>query len=389
MFPMIQRRFAPGSRTEALDILRGTALLGVLLVNLVSEFRVPLLAWLSRFHTHSGVLNHAADWIVGVGIESKAYAIFAMLFGVGIAAQASLDRPVSFFIRRFGALVVIGVIHLFFLFSGDILTLYGLLGLVLIPLRNMRPRVLLVASILAMLAHFAVPPLPVPARGVNLNGAIRQAMGVYAHGSFTEIFRYRLTEVRETIFPLLIGSIPRTLGMALFGMATWRLDWMRQPGHHRRLLYTVGPAMFLVGGAGTATEVYAVTTGSNLGHWWAVASTVGIVGLALAYAAGLLLVATTVRGAYILRPIARLGRMTLTNYLGQSVVFGMVFYGYGFGQYGIWGSAPVAALGIVIYAAQVALSNAWLRRHKDGPVEAVWRWISYGAIVPGRIARRP
>jgi uncharacterized protein len=73
--------------------------------------------------------------------------------------------------------------------------------------------------------------------------------------------------------------------------------------------------------------------------------------------------------------------MTLTNYLAQSVVFGLVFYGYGFGQYGLWGSASAIALGVGVYAAQVGLSNAWLRRHDHGPIEALWRRLSYGKSV--------
>ncbi len=369
---------AAQDRTEALDALRGAALLGVLLVNLVTDFRVPLLAWITRFHTHDGALNHAADWVVGVGIEMKAYAIFGMLFGVGVAAQADSGRTTGFLIRRFGVLLAIGVIHCVFFFSGDILTLYGLLGFVLIPLRNLHPRTLFVASTLAILVHLSVPPYPVPAHGVNLEAAIRHAHDVYGHGSFGAILRYRLTDLRETILPLAARSAPRTLAMALFGMASWRVGWTRRPERHRALFGVASPILFFVGGAATAIDAYAAATGADLGRGRGVASSLGIVALGLAYASGLLFAATAERGAAILRPIARLGRMTLTSYLAQSAAFGLIFYGYGLGQYGSWGSAPAALLGIGFYAAQVAFANAWLRAHRQGPMEAVWRWLSYG-----------
>lgn len=108
-----------------------------------------------------------------------------------------------------------------------------------------------------------------------------------------------------------------------------------------------------------------------------VASTLGIVGLALASAIGLLLVASSDRGATLLRPVARLGRMTLTNYLAQSAIFGFVFYAYGLGQYGKWGSALAIVFGIGVYVIQVALSHVWFQYHPQGPMEALLRRLSY------------
>lgn len=367
-------------RTEALDALRGTALLGVLLVNLITEFRVPMLAWLVRFHTHTGSLNHAADWIVGVGIEGKAYAIFALLLGAGIAAQSQSGRTTVFFIRRFGALLAIGLIHIFSFFAGDILTLYALLGLTLIPFRNLPARGLFVASALAMLAHLTVPALPVPAHGVHIPSAILRSHVAYANGSFPALVGYRTTELREFIFPLLAGSALRTVAMILLGMASWRMGWTHSPQRYRARFAAAAPGLLVIGGAATAIEAYAAVTGIDLWRGRMIVGTLGIVALGLGYATTLLFAATGSLGAKLLRPIGRLGRMSLTSYLVQSIAFGFVFYGYGLGQYGVWGSAPVAVFGIVFYAAQVAFANVWLRRNKHGPVEGVWRRLSNGRV---------
>jgi uncharacterized protein len=357
--------------------LRGAALLGVLFVNLLTEWRVPLLAWITHFHTHDGVLNHAVDWIVGVAFEQKAYAIFGMLFGVGIAAQSRGGRPVTFFLRRFGVLFAMGALHYFLLFSGDILTLYALIGLLLIPARKLGPRALLALSALALIAHAASPQVLAPAGGTDREETIRQTLAIYAHGSLPAIVQYRVIELKETIFPLLAGSALRTVGLALLGMALWRGDWIQRAASHRARLGLAAAPLLVVGGASTAFEAYAAVHGMDLGRMGTLVSTLGVVPLALAYTCALLFAATAPRRAAWVRPLALLGRMTLTNYLVQSVVFGLVFYGYGLGRIGAWGALSTAVLGLAFGLLQIGMSALWLQHHPRGPMESLWRRLSY------------
>jgi uncharacterized protein len=106
--------------------------------------------------------------------------------------------------------------------------------------------------------------------------------------------------------------------------------------------------------------------------------------LALAYAAGLLLVLQSPRAARLAAPFAAVGRMALTNYVAQSVILGWLFYGFGLGLSGRLGSAAAAAIGIVLYVVQLVFSRAWLRRYRFGPVEWLWRSITYGQRLPMR-----
>jgi uncharacterized protein len=366
-------------RTAALDALRGAALLGVLLVNLTTEFRVPFLAWLTRFHTHDGALNHGADWLIGVGIEGKSFAIFGMLFGAGIAAQSERALGTPFFLRRFGVLLGIGLIHYVFFFSGDILTTYALLGMALIPFRSLDARALFSASAVAFVAGMFAPSPAVPAHGVDVDLAIRRALSIYRSGTFLAVAEYRLVELHELILPLIVGSLLRTTAMALLGMACWRSGWLRHPERVRARFPRAAAALLVLGGSATAIEAYAASMGKDLGYAGRIATNIGIAGLASTYALGFLFVATAPWSVRWLRPIARLGRMTLTNYLTQSLAFGFVSYGYGLAQYGRWGPAAAIVFGLAFYAAQVAFSDVWLRRYPQGPVEALWRRLTYGA----------
>ena len=125
-------------RNVALDVLRGAALFGVLMVNLLVGFRVSLFEAIFTFHTHPGRANHAVDILIAWLFEFKALTLFSFLFGVGVGLQAEraaahgMSAP-RFFIRRFVGLLAIGLCHMLLIWNGDILTLYAVCGLLLIP----------------------------------------------------------------------------------------------------------------------------------------------------------------------------------------------------------------------------------------------------------------
>jgi uncharacterized protein len=100
--------------------------------------------------------------------------------------------------------------------------------------------------------------------------------------------------------------------------------------------------------------------------------------LALAFAAMILVAVESRPALTLLRPFAAIGRMAFTNYISQSIIFGFVFFGYGLGQFGRLRPAPVFAMGIAVYVAQVGLSKVWLRRYRFGPIEWAWRTLMYG-----------
>jgi len=356
MQPVEQRdRYAP------LDILRGIALYGVLIVNLETLFRVSLLAHMSGGDRPSDAAGRFLLSATGTLMEFKAFTLFSFLFGVGIALQAqrmegrgSIPR---FLLRRFFVLLMFGLIHLYFIWNGDILTLYAVCGFLLIPLLRLGPIwMALGGALLIGWSAFGSIPIDFPGTAA-LREQAAAAARVYGKGGFAEILSFRIDEANRFMAPLLVLTLPRALGVMMLGVAAWRSG-----------LLTAGrrwwPAILTV-------SVLAATAGI----YWRdeVAEQFG---LAFAYAAAALL---WIRRAPLL---AAGGRMALTNYLAESIVFGIVFYGYGFGMLGRAGVVPVFVWGTAFYIAQLVFSRWWLGRFRFGPFEWVWRSLTYGRRQP-------
>ncbi|MFL6451989.1 MAG: DUF418 domain-containing protein [Bryobacteraceae bacterium] len=293
-------------------------------------------------------------------VEFKAFTLFSFLFGVGVAIQAgrvSGQQRMRFLARRFGALLAIGLIHVLFIWNGDILTLYAICGLVLIPLLGL-PEYALFALGLSLIVWPNIVPLPVafPATA-TLKSLTAGALHAYAKGTWQELFAFRMRETRTVIVPLLMLSLPRTLGLMLWGIGAWRRGWMESNPRLWRRAAILGITVGIAGrrlGFGEAENV----------------------GVALAYAAALLL--WNPRAPWT----AAAGRMALTNYLLQSIIFGFAFYGYGLGWYGRIGVVATLLGGVLVYFIQLAMSHWWLKRFRFGPCEWLWRCASYGQWQP-------
>ena len=348
-------------RYRVIDIVRGLALFGVLIVNLMSDFRIPLLEF---------ILRPPDDWVdrvIKFALEFKSLTTFSFLFGVGFAIQmerASIrgQHAHLFLLRRMLVLLVIGVIHLFLIWNGDILTLYGVCGLLLVPALGLRWPWL--AGIGVM--WIALPEIrwfdwhfPDPA-------GIAEARHVYGDEGFVAILRYRWTESWVLIAPILRSVLPRTVGLMYLGAAAWRSGILRTPERHKTLL-TGALLLGVIGGS--------FLTVRHVNH---IDSTLV---MAMGYVAGLLLWFTPERSARWPR-LAALGQMALTNYLMQSIVLGFVFYGYGLGLFGRISAPAAAAIGVALYVAQVYFSRWWLNRFRFGPIEWLWRSLSYGRRQP-------
>lgn len=376
---------APSERAVALDALRGIALFGVLLVNLVTSFRVSLF---EQFLPAAGLPGSATDRVVAsivtIGLEFKAFILFSLLFGVGLAAQRERTRArgvpfAPYIARRLGMLLVIGLGHLFLIWNGDILTLYAVVGVLAAPLLGLPLRVLL--PIVLGLFVLSVLPLPYPRPFPSLEAMqehVDEARRVYGAGSFGQVLAFRVREA-VPISALLLWSAPRTLGLFLLGACAWRAGIFRE-GQRRALLV----ALASIGIGAGAAATWAASSGADLGRWGDAARGWGPVLLALGYGATILVAFAQPRIARGLSLFAPLGRMALTSYLTQSIVLSVLFYGWGLGLYGRLGEGSAAAIGVGIFVAEAAFSAAWLRRYRFGPVEWVWRSVTYGARQPMR-----
>lgn len=368
-------------RYATLDLLRGFALFGVLLINLLYFFRVSLFAHMLSFHSHDGWANHAVDLLATELLEFKAFELFALTFGIGVAVQTerAATRGIHvelFLLRRFLVLLVFGICHLVLISNVDILTLYAVCGLLLIPFLRLPIVVLAVAGLVAVYVPAVFPRGHWFPSVTVLEAHAANATRVYAQGGFLEILAFRWRETQDLIVPLLVASAQRTFGLMLLGVAVWRAGIIKQPQRYRPLLWVF---FGLAGGIGMVNTTMEV---SFKAFGWTIGTPLQLLGsdipLAFSYAAGLLAWNRSDRADALLAPVAAAGRMALTNYLAQSIVLSLVFYGYGLGLFGRLGAAMTAAGGVLFYAGQLAISVWWLKRYRFGPFEWVWRSLTYG-----------
>jgi uncharacterized protein len=349
-------------RYRAIDIIRGLALFGVLMVNLMSDFRVPLLEY---------ILRPPSDWVdrvIKFALEFKSLTTFSFLFGVGIAIQwerasARGQRALLFLLRRMGVLLVLGATHLFLIWNGDILTLYAVCGLLLVPALGLRwPWLTMIGVMCIALPEIRWFGMHFPPGDT----AIAEARHVYGDEGFLAILRFRWAETWSLIVPILIAVLPRTVGLMYLGSAAWRSGILRTPERYWRVLVAVLVAGGIAGSWLTLHPVDHVDAS---------------ILMAMAYVSGLLLLLTPAR-ATSWRGLAALGQMALTNYLMQSIVLGFVFYRYGLGLFGRLDAPATAAIGVTLYIAQVFFSRWWLSRYRFGPFEWLWRSLAYGRRQP-------
>lgn len=347
----------------------------MLAVNLITEFRVSIFQqFLGTSPAPLGSSDAVVERIIALGFEEKAFSLFALLFGVGLAIQydrlCGLGRPLYWVLRRLAVLLVLGLIHLLLVWNGDILTEYALAGLAAVPLLLLPVRGLLAAA-LGFLALYAVGPalysVPWP-NAAALKSHVALANQVYSTGSLSEIWRFSVAEL-PLFFSLHLFVFPRTFALFIFGIFLWRAGILRRA-------HDLVDQMFVAAVIGIALG-FALSGGAP-----GPLRNVGIVVLALGYGAALMLLAQLSLTRRFFSVFAPLGRMAFTNYVMQSLICGLIFFGYGLGQFGRMGATMAFALAVAIYVVQLVLSKEWLRRYRFGPVEWLWRTLTYGIAQP-------
>ena len=394
---------AGDARLEDLDILRGFALLGVLLMNLHFWFRGPVERYALAAHPFPGAANAVTDLLTMVVFNEKSVTLFAFLFGAGLTMQ--LERAQArgrafgpYAARRLSALLAFGLLHVALLWVGDILYYYAICGALLLPfLRRSAASTLrwgLVLTFLPLAAGLLLAQAPSPsdlaAWRTEMAAAAQASLQAYGQGSWAAAAGFRIHQFLRTAGEL-AGFVPYTLGLFLLGSAAWKRGVLREPGAHLRLLrgLVVGGALALAATAGLTA--WALARGRfgqlYLGGGPAFLMLLVTPPLALGYAAGLLLLLRRPGARRWLRILAPMGRMALTNYLLQSLAMTWFFNGYGLGLYGKIGPfAGTLLLGGAFYLLQIAVSAWWLARFRFGPLEWIWRCLTYAARQPFRAA---
>jgi uncharacterized protein len=374
------RPISPAERIDSIDVLRGLALLGVVAINVVTEFRVLIFEQFLSQRPAASPIDSVVETILTLAVESKALALFSLLFGAGLAIQferlANSERRTSLLVRRLAVLLAFGLIHLCLIWNGDILTEYALAGLIVLPFLFGPRSLLAVAALASLLLYLAMQAFPPPGLWpgtATLKQAVAEAHRIYPTGGFLDVLAFRLREL-PLFAPLHVFIFPRTIGLFLLGAFAWRTGILRNPPRH--LLFSIAAACIGLGAALIRSHA-----GGEIGL---LAEPLGTVLLALGYGAGIIGIANLQSGKKLLGWAAPLGRMAFTNYLAQSLIFGWIFYGYGLGLFGRLGVASALAIGVAVYIGQVLFSAWWLRRYRYGPVEWLWRTLMYGVAQPMR-----
>jgi len=413
-------------RVVSMDVLRGVAVLGILAMN-ISAFALPAFDYMNP--TIGGYQGASRIvWIINHFIfDLKMMSIFSMLFGAGIVLMSGREQragrsAAGLHYRRMAWLLVFGLIHSYFLWFGDILVSYALCGMIVYPLRNLRPAFLIPLGIVVMgiavvvsgafggsmlfMRHQAQAAEQAIAEGLEpteLQAEMRSAWSelepavvatpesiddeIQAYrGTFGETFVVRAMatiQMQTTMFAM--WGMWRVSGLMLLGMGLMKLGMFSARWSRSRLIltaalgYSLGLPLVYAGWRRSEAsgfdflETFAINWHFNY---------VGSVCVALAHISMIMLLCRSGALAGVQRTLAAVGRMAFTNYIAQSLIFTTLFYGYGFGLFASLERWQLAPLVLGAWALQLAWSPWWLARFRFGPLEWLWRSLAYGRSEP-------
>jgi len=398
-----------GERIDLIDVLRGLAIGGILIGNVQwfsgYGFMPPALAEQGPF------ADQVTRFLVHFFIEGKFYSIFSFLFGFGFALQIERalergDNEASIFKRRLFWLLIIGLLHAYLLWAGDILSVYAVMGFVLLLFRKKKNDslikwivVLLTIPILTYLLLYVLfiafaPPdtatMVASAQSDFWNGAVNSV----PQGNYLQIISgYNLNNIVGRYAGLIFQMrLPKILAMFLLGFYAYRRGFFQHLQDHRPLIRRVLGLGLLLGLTGHIA--FAALAGREAGFPASFAGVIGVItyafgvpALALFFIALTAELWQTATGQRLLSFVAPVGRMALTNYLSHTVVCVLIFYGYGFGQFGKIGPLAATLIALAIFFVQIFTSSMWLRYFAYGPMEWIWRQLTYRKRLPLALSR--
>lgn len=379
----------PGNsnRIVSIDRMRGFSLLGIFLVNMIS-FHSPYF-YIDPETWWDGKANLFTYRFIDLFVQASFYPLFAMLFGYGlvILRERTHEKGLEFkplAIRRLSILLLIGVIHAFLIWNGDILITYAVCGFAFLLFIGWSAKKLLIAGLTIYIVPNVFLLLMLGAASAFKSGAeysmydgqaAELAMTVYQTGSFAEVTELRTVQWYENnnlmgLFFYLITILP----LFMIGAGTAKLKLFEKADGNRRKI-AVAAAVFAIAGLliKAVPYLYGRTLMTDYGQ-----DIFGGAMVAVAYALMIAFVSGHRVFDRLLSPLEAAGRLSISNYLFQSIISTMIFYSYGLGYYGKVTIFSGTMLALVIYALQLAISSCWVKRFYYGPVEWLWRSGTYG-----------
>lgn len=396
---------AEPERIRSLDTLRGFAVLGILVMN-VQSFAMPVSAYMNP--TNYGDLHgiNFAVWLAGnLFFDQKFLSMFSMMFGAGITLMTSRvaergERPARLHYRRMLWLLLIGLLHAYLLWYGDILVLYALCGMLVYPARKWKPRTLLVVaaallavgSLISLFFGLSMPYWPreqvteVVEMWQPSPEKINAELQAYHGGWLKQMERRVPTAFQFQVFPT-VFFIWKPAGLMLIGMAFYKTGVFAAQAsrafYARMIAMGVFVGLPLVGygvyrNFAAAWQLrYSMFLGQQWNYW-------GSLLVAFAWIGALMLICRSGAWQGLTSRLAAVGRMAFTNYLLQTILCTAVFYGHGFGWFGSAERWQQALVVVGVWVIQLVVSPIWLRHFDFGPFEWLWRSLTYGARQPFR-----
>lgn len=424
---------AEPERITAVDTLRGFALCGILVMNIIA-FALPDAAYGNPPVAGGFAGADFVAWLTShLFFELKMMSIFSMLFGAGLVlmgerAEARGGTPLRIYYRRVGWLLVIGLAHAYLIWYGDILFFYAVCGLLLYPFRRRSPKVLITVGLLVTMVAipigiaFSANITQVKQKAAEAEAALaagqaqqelppdlRNALAAWKEmrptfeptpaeiaqdiktyrGSYSEIFKHRapVLFMFQTVF-FVAFFLWRIAGLMLLGMGLMKLGVFSAKRSRRFYTFCV------ILGYGIGFPLIAYGARALIAHQFAadyvfgaglIFNYVGSLLVALGHVGGVMLVYQARLLNWLTARLAALGRMALTNYLSHSLICTTLFYGYGFGLFGSINRAGLLGVVVAIWIFQLVVSPWWLRRFRFGPAEWVWRSLTYWRRQPMKL----
>ncbi|WP_106498055.1 DUF418 domain-containing protein [Lentibacillus sp. Marseille-P4043] len=386
----MDNRVEPVKETHRLiwmDAARGFAIFGIFMVN-IGAFSAPYFLYGGAEDAWTEPVDHYTQTVIDIFFQASFYTLFSFLFGFGF--QLLKERLTakginvhSFLFRRLLILIGFGFIHAFFIWHGDILLSYGIIGLFLLAFINRSNKTLLVWSCLLLGGSaFLYTRFLYDFRGYLDYYDVAAIYLAKAHYSSSELSVILAQNVNDWFYAnglfSYFLSVTSLLPLFLLGMYIARKRWLHQPSVKISLLkifWVVSLMVFIAIKMGP--YLYGNPT------WFSyVQDNIGGTASALFYVVSIVLLAQTNIGLKCIKPFSYVGRMSLTNYITQSLISFVLFYGIGFGLYGSVNPSIGVVIVLVVFIGQIFLSRWWFTHFLFGPLEWVWRSLTYGKRQP-------
>ena len=374
-------------RVVSIDIMRGFALLGIFVVNMLF-FHGPYI-YVNPYTWYQNPQDYETFKWIDIFVQGSVYPLFAMLFGYGLAMQFTKSEKAgtSFWklaVRRLLILLGIGCIHAFLIWSGDILITYAFAGLLLILLMSLKPVWLFViGAVLFLIPNGLLMGLVYIASLVDPEALtvyagmqeVEASILAYSQGSWGEILSRNLADwwyMNQWGSNFLI-AITNILPFLIIGAAASKLKLIERAKELKVFWIITVSVSFIVG---TYIKWMPFTKEANI-FYSSAADLFGGGLQAIAYGGFLALICSMPIVAKILSPVGKAGRMSMTIYLMQSIIATTIFYSYGFALYGRVDVSTGTWMAVGIYVLQIIFAELWFTKFKQGPVELVWRKLTY------------